>query len=1429
MSTKALLKQARDKLNKKDFAGARDAVERVLDFEPSNYTAHVFLAVALLELGENDRSEKAYQTAMSLEPDQLLARQGLVKFYERTSAWDRLVPCLLELADAYLKGNDVVKLAETLQRLLQIRRTQGTKLELVDVLLLFLPGSRFHALLSTLPEPNPTNPTSTTISEAQSLINNTLVPLEDIVAIIEKEEEAKSMRDFNTRRTRLGAPKPDVLKRDIDFEICDASKLPGLYNEVLNHPNATDDLRLSTEAKLLRLTRRHLLSIPQANHDQKTRLLQELEDLVQGGVLLKRPDELAWEMCLEWQDYVDVDEIDTANLFSYLEIFPKNNLSEVLRAYLLFRNIHWLRDDVESKEKPDTVEEGLDALLNCPITPSDTILANRIQCDAYLFIEDYENASTIARQGLRKVQQVEASFGKPLQKTRLGFQIVLLTALVHLFPPKHHEEAMRLVDQVLKILPGNVKTLMAKGLVLQARKDWVSAKACFDQVLAIDADVSNALQAQEESAWCESLSNDRRFAISQLQEVLKQMEEQDHLNDMDIARCLWRIGESYWALDGRDRESAYTNYIAALKRDPGYAAAFTSLGIYYAEYVSPPDPVRASKCFQKAFELDPRETVAARRLAHGFANEQEWDLVEVIARRTIEGEGGKLEPGIGSSKDGDVPTNVWAWKALGVVELRRSNFPEAIHALHVALRAEPGDGNMWLRIGEAYGKAGRYAAAIKALEHAQSLLEGDWLPRYFIASAKQGIGLYSEAISTYEELLEQHPTELGLLISLAQSYLQLGITELNTGFRSRAETSFETTGRFALKIIESHPGFRGVAWKIITDATLNLSQLSLFNHPDRIRRLMEDIESLLPPPSDDIKALNQPSAEDLPVEGSAVLRMALRSAEYRIGITSTNKPDQSAWYDLGVTLQLRTIRDPKPETTALAIKYVSKAVQHDPGNDRYWITLGQAYFSSNPRAAQHCLVKALEIDGKNSSTWATLGFLYLHHLDVPLAAEAFQRAQVLDPDCTAAWIGQGLIAAEKGDQTHSDALFLHATSLDQVVPEADYETSTRLFKTHGSGSKAPGEVIDALLPAYYLLSRYCSRKPHDAAGLHLYALVCERLGHIGFGRGLVQRAIEILERVYEDTEDSLVERQFMIANATLGRLNLAHGEPEASLPSFESVLALVSEDDAAKGVLEIQARLGIGMGQIALDDYESALATFQEAQRIACGPVEPESEGEGESATPAHAAAATTVDGKIKGQTTIALAQMLWSLIEPDFREAAQTELLKCISEEPTNLTAIKTLVAMGILSGDEGLVDAAVSEIVALPLDQRLQLDADRNVDKLLIQYHLTRNEMQTALQLAEKSLFCRPSDVQRRQALASLLLKMEKPQSVPGLIETSGGGLESRADALALEALAQSRLPGPEGADAALSCAQRALMLRPGKTVGWKVLAHVRQSRQS
>ncbi len=81
-------------------------------------------------------------------------------------------------------------------------------------------------------------------------------------------------------------------------------QLPRLYNEILNHPNTSDDLRRETESKLLRMKQTHLFSIPadSKNKDKKARLAAEVEELINGIVLLKIPDELAWTLLTESKD-----------------------------------------------------------------------------------------------------------------------------------------------------------------------------------------------------------------------------------------------------------------------------------------------------------------------------------------------------------------------------------------------------------------------------------------------------------------------------------------------------------------------------------------------------------------------------------------------------------------------------------------------------------------------------------------------------------------------------------------------------------------------------------------------------------------------------------------------------------------------------------------------------------------------------------------------------------------------------------------------------------------------------------------------------------------------------------------------------------------------------------------------------------------------
>lgn len=429
-----------------------------------------------------------------------------------------------------------------------------------------------------------------------------------------------------------------------------------------------------------------------------------------------------------------------------------------------------------------------------------------------------------------------------------------------------------------------------------------------------------------------------------------------------------------------------------MKRSPSFAPAFTSLGIYYLESADPSDPTRASKCFQKAFELDPRETEAARRLAHSFADEREWDLVEVVARRTIEGEGG-LGGGLGNAEANAIakhkPTNAWAWKALGVVELvsvivwrtcqplltyfeNRRGYTAAIQAFQVALRSDESDGLSWLRLGESYAKAGRHAAALKALNRAHDLQQDDWMCLYQIGEVQRQTGQLPQAISTFKSLLETMPNETVVLLSLAETYLELGRSELTTGYLGRASTSFLLSISTALDLMVSSPGFRRLAWKTVSDALFALSNFSEFIDGEVAYDVFKKVEDLTVNKLDEkiggivgnlcISELDTP-------DGLYALKLAVVTCSYRITLFSKEESGIAhAWFDLGVSLSrlasFSKIKSTQENAREQAVESVRQALIAEQANVMFWVAFGNLHFEKEAMVAQHAYIKALEINHK---------------------------------------------------------------------------------------------------------------------------------------------------------------------------------------------------------------------------------------------------------------------------------------------------------------------------------------------------------------------------------------------------------------------------------------------------------------------------------
>lgn len=205
--------------------------------------------------------------------------------------------------------------------------TSARKLEhlskIFETLGLFLPGSPYYSTLSSLPPPDRTNPTDTTTFITQTAIQSSLPILEEMLSIQENKDTKQAAEELERRRRRLDAPPREQLKRQITCEISAASKVnskktsvcipisdtvplqvPELYREIINHPDTPDDLRRSMESRLLYFYYNYLVATPGVNSSSelKQSLRKQVDELVQGMVLIEVPEILAWTLFIDGFD-----------------------------------------------------------------------------------------------------------------------------------------------------------------------------------------------------------------------------------------------------------------------------------------------------------------------------------------------------------------------------------------------------------------------------------------------------------------------------------------------------------------------------------------------------------------------------------------------------------------------------------------------------------------------------------------------------------------------------------------------------------------------------------------------------------------------------------------------------------------------------------------------------------------------------------------------------------------------------------------------------------------------------------------------------------------------------------------------------------------------------------------------------------------------
>ena len=97
--------------------------------EKNNYNAWVFIGLAAAELEQPDQAKGAYKKAIELEPNQLLAWQGLANLYEKSNQPD----VQGDLGDVYQKLLELYERWSVLNTVIESKVFYSVKLPLDKV------------------------------------------------------------------------------------------------------------------------------------------------------------------------------------------------------------------------------------------------------------------------------------------------------------------------------------------------------------------------------------------------------------------------------------------------------------------------------------------------------------------------------------------------------------------------------------------------------------------------------------------------------------------------------------------------------------------------------------------------------------------------------------------------------------------------------------------------------------------------------------------------------------------------------------------------------------------------------------------------------------------------------------------------------------------------------------------------------------------------------------------------------------------------------------------------------------------------------------------------------------------------------------------------------------------------------------------------
>ncbi|CAB3986085.1 tetratricopeptide repeat 37, partial [Paramuricea clavata] len=136
------LKSARESIQNKDYHAALKHCKAVLKLDKTNYNAFVFVGVASIELGKPEQAQAAYKKAIDINPENILAWQGLASLHEKEPEFGKKED-VIEVYGRLMKhyeSSDNKKWSEIVLKLVDVHKSLKNIEEALNLLKLLQDG-----------------------------------------------------------------------------------------------------------------------------------------------------------------------------------------------------------------------------------------------------------------------------------------------------------------------------------------------------------------------------------------------------------------------------------------------------------------------------------------------------------------------------------------------------------------------------------------------------------------------------------------------------------------------------------------------------------------------------------------------------------------------------------------------------------------------------------------------------------------------------------------------------------------------------------------------------------------------------------------------------------------------------------------------------------------------------------------------------------------------------------------------------------------------------------------------------------------------------------------------------------------------------------------------------------------------------------------